>query len=80
MEQENITFCLALVASHLEASNIVEYETKHQNKKECFLIHEITFKQIEAAAALEKLILTVRSWPNKRPTCIVVSIIVESPH
>lgn len=79
MEQAGSTLCSASVASHLEASDLVDDETKHQTTEQCFSSCELTFKQNEAAAALEKLILTVRSWPNKRPTGIVVSIIVESP-
>lgn len=79
MEQAGGTLCSASVASHLEASDLVDDDTKHQTAEQCFSSSELIFKQNEAAAALEKLILTVRSRPNKRPTGRVVSIIVESP-
>lgn len=79
MEQAGSMPCSASVASHLEASDLVDDDTRNQTAEQCFSNCELIDKQNEAAAALEKLILTVRSRPNKRPTGIVVSIIVESP-
>lgn len=79
MEQAGSMSCAASVTSHLGASDLVDDDGNHQTAEQCFSNCEMIDKQNDAAAALEKLILTVRSRPNKRPTGIVVSIVVKSP-